>query len=208
MSGATILLNVAYTVLLSASFFRSLLRLRIVLIVGAIGFVAYGLVQSNATIALWNGLNASLHGVQLAKLMRARRSVELTPEEEELRHRYFPEMSPFDFFAWWSLGRPERIEGTITEQGTDQVDLVLILSGKVSVDVDGRDVAVRGPGDFIGEASLFSGGQATATVRTIGPIEARVWEHRQIRTLDELNPGSARAVQACLSRSLVDKIAR
>src|SRR6266571_475993 len=68
-------------------------------------------------------------------------------------------------------------EALIT-QGNDDNDLLLILSGRVSIQVNGREVATRRTGEHIGEMSLIDPvARRAATVVAIEPtVVAKISE--------------------------------
>jgi CRP/FNR family transcriptional regulator, cyclic AMP receptor protein len=64
-------------------------------------------------------------------------------------------------------------------QGDDSSSVLVLLSGRVKVTAltpDGREVivALRGPGELVGEVSAIDGGPRFATVSTLEPVEAIV----------------------------------
>jgi CRP/FNR family transcriptional regulator, cyclic AMP receptor protein len=66
---------------------------------------------------------------------------------------------------------------TLFHEGDDAGPVVVLLSGRVKVGTvggAGREaiIAVRGPGDLIGELSAIDGGPRAATVTTLEPTEA------------------------------------
>jgi CRP/FNR family cyclic AMP-dependent transcriptional regulator len=65
---------------------------------------------------------------------------------------------------------------TLFHEGDDAGPVVVLLSGRVKVSTVGRGreaiVAVRGPGDLIGELSTIDGGLRSATVTTLERAEA------------------------------------
>ena len=65
---------------------------------------------------------------------------------------------------------------TIVHEGDDAGPVVVLLQGRAKVSTvggAGREaiVAVRGPGDLIGELSAIDGGPRSATVTTLEPVE-------------------------------------
>jgi CRP/FNR family cyclic AMP-dependent transcriptional regulator len=66
---------------------------------------------------------------------------------------------------------------TVFHEGDDAGAVVVLLAGRVKVGTvggAGREaiVAVRGPGDLLGELSAIDGGPRSATVTTLEPVEA------------------------------------
>jgi CRP/FNR family transcriptional regulator, cyclic AMP receptor protein len=52
----------------------------------------------------------------------------------------------------------------LMRQGDRGEELFIVMRGGLSVERDGRQVAIRGPDAFVGEISLVDGGPRTATV--------------------------------------------
>lgn len=66
-------------------------------------------------------------------------------------------------------------EGTvITEQGAPGDELIFILDGIVSVEVDGEALAELGPGALLGERAILEGGLRTCTLRALTPCKVAV----------------------------------
>ena len=62
---------------------------------------------------------------------------------------------------------------TPIEEGGPGHSMFVIVSGEVSVTVHGESepVATLGPGDIVGEMSLLTGAERSATVTALGPVE-------------------------------------
>lgn len=58
----------------------------------------------------------------------------------------------------------------LTREGRVGDDCFLIIDGEVDVTIGGRSVARVGPGEFVGEMALVSGGFRSATVRAATPM--------------------------------------
>lgn len=57
----------------------------------------------------------------------------------------------------------------LTTQGRVETHMSIIVSGAASVSIDGEQVAVLGPGAYVGEIAMVDAQPATATVTTIEP---------------------------------------
>src|SRR5262245_46284389 len=65
--------------------------------------------------------------------------------------------------------------GTVlAHQGEIGRDFVILLDGEVEVARDGRVIAVRGPGEYIGEIALLDDRPRTATVTAKTDVSAEV----------------------------------
>jgi len=92
----------------------------------------------------------------------------------------------------------------LAQQGTPGREFYVILEGKAGVSIDGRDVAILGPGDFFGEMALLDQGLRVATVTAETPMEVAVLDPREFATLVEEHPGVARKIMKGLAQRLRD----
>jgi len=58
----------------------------------------------------------------------------------------------------------------LTREGRVAEDWYLIVDGEAEVAITGQVVARVGPGEFVGEMTLVSGGPRSATVRAVSPM--------------------------------------
>ena len=209
MDGTTLILNVAYLILLGSTFTKTILWLRAVLICSSTAFVVYGIVSGISSVAAWNAVAGVLHVYQLVVYLRARRSVLVSAEDEHLRQRLFPGLDQFDFATLWSVGEPCTYENEqLIAAGASQDWTALILDGLVEIRRGDDVVAELGPGALVGELSYISESAATADAFAIGPVRLRRWQQAQLHALDALNPAAGRAFHRFLLRDMASKIAR
>ncbi len=206
MAFSVAVLNLGYLILISATLTRQVQWLRGMLIVGAVAFVAYGALTSNWTMLGWNSVIGVLHGRQLLHLMRARRAVVLSAEEDALRQVLCPELDRFDFYAWWSMGENRVVcDEELTVRDRQQNELFLVLDGVVDVLVDGG-VVTRSTNELVGELSYLSRKPASATAMANGSVTIRAWRHTHLDALDQLNPSAAAGLQRLLSGAIAGKV--
>ena len=90
----------------------------------------------------------------------------------------------------------------LAKEGSAGREFYVILDGKASVSIGGRDVATLGPGDFFGEMALLDQGPRVATVTAVTPMEVAVLDPREFSTLVEEHPGVARKILRGLAQRL------
>ncbi|HUG29295.1 MAG TPA: cyclic nucleotide-binding domain-containing protein [Candidatus Limnocylindria bacterium] len=90
----------------------------------------------------------------------------------------------------------------LMRQGESGSEMFIIARGAVVVERDGREIAVRGPGEVFGEIALLSEGPRTATVTCTEPSTLLVLAHREFHTLMDETPGVRAAVLDELARRL------
>jgi CRP-like cAMP-binding protein len=81
-------------------------------------------------------------------------------------------------------------------------DLMVIVSGTVSVERDGAKINSLKPGDFFGEIALIDRGPRTATVTSDTPCRLLVINHRDFHALMDEFPEVATQVLVTLAHRL------
>lgn len=90
----------------------------------------------------------------------------------------------------------------LIKEGQRGEEFFFLLSGKVSVTVGSKEVAVLGDGDFFGELALLDPAPRDATVTTLEPSELLVIGARRFQPLLDDVPQLARKIMAGLAHRL------
>ncbi|MBI1416211.1 MAG: cyclic nucleotide-binding domain-containing protein [Limimaricola sp.] len=169
--------------------------LGVVLYIGSYAALQFGLVRGNGfTYATANLLAAALVLVSLVgafnlssaiiqtvwivisltgilRMVILERTTRLTPEEQAFIASKFPGMARpaarrfLDAGGWF-----EAAAGTdLATEGQSLGALIYLAQGEADVSLRGRRIGACGPGNFIGEMTCFSGGEATATIGLLTP---------------------------------------
>jgi len=203
---ADILLSISYVSLIAAAFTRTLRILRILLVVGAVFFIIYGAVQNIPSMIVWNILIGGVHLVRLVRDEVSQKSVTLSPEEQELRDRMFPDLGDFDFNVLWQMGETRTYsQATLIERGQLPDTVMLVLDGMIEVRREGQVMRGLRVGSLVGEMSLVSGTVANVDVVATSAVTVHEWQHRQITSLDQIHPPSAKAFRDLLTQNLAAK---
>ena len=92
---------------------------------------------------------------------------------------------------------------TIIRRGAQPHEFLVIVDGAAEVRCTQRGVKTLGPGDFVGELSLLSGGTRTATVVTTAPTHLLVFTDRAFLRIVEHVPGlSLKLMRTLAERAL------
>ncbi len=203
----TIVLNIGYVLLISAAFTRTLGRLRFLLVFASLALALYGAIVGVLSMVLWNALIGSVHAYRLARDILASRAIQLTDDERRIRDEYFAGVNDFDFNALWGMGRTVEhpSDTTIIGAGTQPESVSMLLEGKVEIQRDGVAGPNIGRGALIGEMSYVSGAPASVDVVAADAVVVREWDQRHLRTLEQTNPPSAKALDSLISRDLAAK---
>jgi CRP-like cAMP-binding protein len=96
----------------------------------------------------------------------------------------------------------------LTRQGEVGTELYIVLSGRATVDVDGRSVGDVGAGEFFGEMSLLDGGPRSATVTATEPMQLLVVDWRDMTGLFGTSPSVAEKMLRVVGQRLREAHAR
>jgi CRP-like cAMP-binding protein len=83
-------------------------------------------------------------------------------------------------------------------------EFFVIVDGETHVTAKGKDLGIRGSGDFIGEIALLEDTRRTATVTAKSPLRVFVLTREDFRSLVRENPTVERKVMQALARRVVD----
>jgi CRP/FNR family transcriptional regulator, cyclic AMP receptor protein len=92
----------------------------------------------------------------------------------------------------------------LARQGEIGREFVILLEGEVEVARDGDVIAVRGPGEYIGEIALIDERPRTATVTATTNVTAEVLNRAEFVTLLADAPELSSRVTATMARRLAE----
>jgi CRP-like cAMP-binding protein len=157
---------------------------------------------------VWNVVFVLINIINLYFLTHERLKSRVDRESQELLAGPFLGIARLPFCRLIRAGRWRNVhnETELTVEGEPVQDLMVIGSGSVEVLVGGKRVAVLQAGHFIGEMSLLTRGNATATVKAVG--ECRLFTVRKTALADLLAKDKEldAALHGVLSRDLVQKL--
>lgn len=210
MDPLEILSHLSYVLLISASFVRTILPLRILAVGSGLASIAYGIGISDRPGILWESAFVAVNAVQIGILLRDRRRAILSEEESTLHKLMFPHLTVVDVHrlirkASWLTSPPGDV---LTTQGHAVTRIVLITSGTCRVEIDGEVKAWCKTGDFVGEMAFGTGNPASATVVAVDETRYLMWRFEDLRALIDEHPEIRSAMQSVFSRNLIDKLAR
>jgi CRP-like cAMP-binding protein len=94
--------------------------------------------------------------------------------------------------------------GVLARQGEIGREFVILIEGEVEVACDGDVIAVRGPGEFIGEIALIDERPRTATVTAKTDVTAEVLNRAEFVTLLADAPELSTQVTATMADRLAE----
>ena len=165
-----------FLLLIAAMFLRRPNRMRAVVAVAAMVGLAHALLVKDSPLAPvpW-ALLLAVTLLLLAHRLRQNRKVRFTADEETMVAALLAGLSPSRARhlldqGFWLTGRAGDV---LTREDEPVSHLFYLASGEARVTSQGREVGRCRAGDLIGEVTVLSGDQASATVTLVGP--ARFW---------------------------------
>ena len=92
----------------------------------------------------------------------------------------------------------------LCKEGDTGREFFVIVDGETEVTSNGKQVAQRGGGDFVGEIALLEDTNRTATVTAKTPLRLFVLTREDFRSLVRDNPKVERKVMQALARRVVE----
>ena len=144
-------------------------------VAGLVGGLNAWLNIGDGASAFWWGLISVASVLLIAKRLAERGTVRFTPDEEKMRASLLTELPRSRARhlldqGFWLTGRDGDV---LTEEGQPVSHLYYLAQGEAVVESHGRSVGRCRAGDLIGEVTILSGDQASATVTLVSP--ARFW---------------------------------
>jgi hypothetical protein len=210
LMGLNGLVSLANIVFLVALCFRSVLLLRALTVVSSFIILPYYYFQP---VTLWPPIFWSVafivaNGVGIVVLALQRRPVVLSDREEELYRLAFRTIDRRDFLRLVSLARwvDFSSDQLVVKKGQVIAEAMIVISGKAQATLDGKLLAVFGPGQLIGEGTAYSGLASPADVVATGPVRLVVWELEQVRKFIDSRPALRAQLLQIENRDLADKL--
>lgn len=198
-------------VLVLASFLvRDILWLRLLSILAGlsfVGFFTFGPSPAREPVA-WNVVFIALNVVQIAMLLRERRPVVLTDDEEKLHRVVFRGLARRACRRLFRAGRWLTLDAgdVLVAQGEALARLVVLASGTLRVEAEGRTLAELHEGRLVGEMCFVSGGVTSARVVANEPTRVLEWDSAKLRELLDRDPALREGFTAVIGRDLVHKL--
>jgi CRP-like cAMP-binding protein len=91
----------------------------------------------------------------------------------------------------------------LCREGTIAQEFFVIMQGEAEVLSNGKPIATRGSGDFVGEIALIGDVRRTATVKATTPLRFFVMTRQNFLRLLDTNPRVERKVLRALAKRVV-----
>ena len=193
----------------SAYLLRSILWLRILLVVAAIIYIVSGISMGIASMIGWNTAYLLINCYLIVYLLLDKLTFALPEETRTIYGRFFSTLSTREFGKLVTTNGFEIFQDEDIVRELDVPDrLYLVLRGKVEIHRHGRRVATLGVGGFIGEMSFLSKEPASASAVAVDLVQCAYWTHADLDRLKTANADAYNKFIAILGCDLVRKLKR
>ncbi|WP_404414920.1 Crp/Fnr family transcriptional regulator [Marinospirillum sp.] len=191
---------------------RDMAWLRTITILAAISTLPYFYFQASPLYSAmgWQIAFIAINAFNLTVLILHRRPVKLNDQEKWLHSTTLRLLKPRKMLRLLKQAKTHEVAAgePLVHQGQELNALLLLLSGKASVQMEGQARATLLPGDFVGEMSFISGKVASADVVAEEAACYLEWTAPTLERLYARDSEIKDALQGAIGMDMADKLAR
>jgi hypothetical protein len=207
-----ILDDLANLILVGAYWVKDILWLRLLSIVSSLVVIPYFLLQEHPlwTPTIWTVVFIAIHGVRCWQLVKERRPVVFTEDEQLLYDKTFSTLSPQQFKRVLAIGEWQdlQVAHMLHSTGDPPGSLEALVRGEVEVRRGGRMLARLGPGDLSGLASMLSGTAELFDQKVTKPALVMRWTSTDLRTFAATDEHVAASLDKIARAAMTEKLIR
>lgn len=208
---AEIIFYVSETVLVVSYSATRMIVLRILACVADIGYLVaallIGLNEAGMTPTFIFALIAFLiNSIHIYRILYMKIPVNLPAQFQSVYESKFSSFTPREFLCLLDISnRVTQDNVEIIEEGK-LCDIFLSLDGELSVNTNGKNVAILPAASMVGEVSSLSGSSSVASVSTIGVVNLCQWTKESLEKLEKKYPEIHLKFQAILLGEMRQKL--
>lgn len=187
LTNSTVIFFIANTLYVISYMLTSMLWLRVLAIIAAASTVPYFYFQVEPlwSALFWQGCFLTVNLVNLLILLFHMRATNFDEDEHEAYRIKFSDLKPHEVRPIFKYAeRMTKADGDVLlKEGEPNESLYLIIGGECRVMKDGVEVAVLGPGQFVGELSFVSDEAVSADVVASGETRLMSWDKNKLGPL-------------------------
>jgi hypothetical protein len=203
--------HAGYVLLILSMLMTRMTWLRILAIGAGLLQAAYYILWLHDPVGtFWESLFVLTNAGQLGIAAYRNSMARFSPDERAFYEIAVPTLEPAAARRLLKLGRwVDAPAGTMLATAGEPVpDLAFIVSGDIEIKVGSQVVGHCGPGSFVGEISVSSGGPATASAVAVSPVRYLAFEREFLRRLLDKSDEIGRAVEQAFRAGLREKLVR
>jgi len=204
--------DLANLIFLGAYLVKDILRLRLLTIVGSLVVIPFYLLQTEPlwTPIMWGGVFISVNAVRAWGIVKERRPVAFTNDEQLLYDKTFSTLSPQQFKRLLAIGEWQDLErGYVLHSIGDPPDsLEAVVRGELEARRHGRVLGHARPGDLAGLASVLSGSPELYDATVTQPARVVRWRRADLQKFAGADESLTSALRKIAGAALAEKLIR
>jgi hypothetical protein len=202
--------HIAFALIAVSYYLTNIYWLRVTAVFGLSLEIVYFSLAGGAMHAgiAWDVVFIAINSYQIYWLARERNKLHQVEDAHLLRRGVFAGFSDAQLARLVTSGSWKNLDpGTsLTSQGEQVQELVLLCNGNAVVKVDDVIVAQLSDGAFVGEMAFVTGNPASASVVVEQPTRAFVFNMERLRKLVHADDSVAVAIHSVVGRDLAAKL--
>ncbi len=182
-----LLVDLANLIFLSAYLVKDILWLRLLAMLGSLVSMSYYLLQAEPlwTPAMWSCVFISIHAMRVWGIVKERRPVAFTADEQLLYDTTFSALSPQQFKRLLAIGEWRDLDRgyVLHSTGDPSESLEAVVDGELEARRRGRLLGHSRPGDLAGLASMLGGSPELFDVTVTQPARVMRWRLADLQKL-------------------------
>ena len=207
-----ILFHLSNALYLASYAVRDILWLRLITVIAGLTSLASFFVKPEPPwqAVIWNLVFLAINVVRIHLLIRERRPIPLTADEQHLANLVFRTLRPRELVRLLRTGTfvDHAAGGRIVRRGEPLDRLLLLVRGTARVELVSKPAVEIGDGTFIGELCYLTGKPPGADVVAVTGLRVVEWPTAALRAFLEEQPELHATMQQVLGSDLAAKLRR
>ncbi len=202
--------NLANLIFLGAYWVKDILLLRLLVMVGSFVVIPYYLVRAEPlwTPTMWSCVFISIHGVRAWGIIKERRPVAFTGDEQLLHEKTFSALSPQQFKRLLAIGEWQDLDRgyVLHATGNPSDSLEAVVRGELEARRHGRVIGHAGSGDLAGLATVLGRSPELFDVTVTQRARVMRWRIVDLQKLVETDESLASALRKIAAAAIAEKL--
>ncbi len=204
--------NLANLIFVSAYWVKDILWLRLLAIVGSLVVIPYYLLQTDPlwTPMMWSCVFISIHAVRVWGIMKERRPVSFTSDEQFLYDKTFSALSPQRFKRLLAIGEWRDLDRgyVLHSTGKPSDSLEAVVRGELEARRSGRILGHAHAGDLASLASVLGGSPELFDATVTQPARVIRWRVADLQKLGRADESLTSALRKIAAAAIAEKLIR
>jgi Popeye protein conserved region len=204
--------DLANLIFIGAYWVKDILWLRLLSIVGSLVVIPFYLLQTEPlwTPMMWSCVFISIHATRTWGIVKERRPVAFTGDEQLLYDKTFGVLSPQQFKRLLAIGEWQDLDrGHVLHSTGDPPDsLEAVVRGELEARRDGRVLGHAHPGDLAGLASVLGGSPELFDTTVTQPARVMRWRVADLQKLAGADESLTSALRKIAAAAIAEKLIR